>query len=92
MGASGIERFEVSGNRIVVKQLDAKAQTDGGIYLPDQARKRPLIADVILPEAGLIRRGMRVVYSPFAGIPYRDVDGQEYLILDVEDVLLVEKL
>lgn len=86
-----IERYRVMGNRLVVRQCEARTKTDGGIFLPDQAQQKPQVAEVVAAGTGTnISPGRKVVYSPFSGTPYQDVtDGQLYLILDVEDVLLV---
>lgn len=86
-----IERFVVPGERLVVQRLAARDKTDGGIYLPDGAKRRPQLARVVKTyEGALVTPGDLVVYSPFAGTPFVDIDGQEYLILDYEDILMYE--
>ena len=76
--------------RVLVKAIDAPDQTKGGIYLPDSAEKRTNRGEVIaLAEDANeeIAVGDRVIYREFGGTTV-DLDGEEYILLDSDDVIV----
>ena len=86
-------------DKIVVKRLEAEQKTAGGIVLPDTAKEKPKEGVVVsLGNGRLLESGDRasfqvaekdrVIFSSYAGTEVK-VDGQEYLILNEDDVLAV---
>ena len=85
-------------DRIVVKPLDGEEKSSGGIYLPDTAKEKPMQGEVIAVGPGKyieekgdripppVATGDRVIYGKYAGTEVR-IDGEEYKILEVRDVL-----
>ena len=85
-------------NRIVVKAVETEQQTAGGIYLPDTAKEKPQQAEIVAVGSGeyieatgetvapTLAVGDVVFYGRYAGTEVK-VDGQEYKILEVKDVL-----
>ena len=83
-------------DRILVKQQDAEEVTKGGIYLPDVAKEKPAICEVLAVGPGKYEQGVFVpmdievgdtIYcARFGGSTIR-VDGQELLVLRRSDVL-----
>ena len=85
-------------DRIVVKPLEEETQTAGGIYLPDTAKERPQGGEVVAVGPGKFVEskgdrvpppldvGDRVIFGKYAGTEVR-IDGEEYKILEVKDVL-----
>ena len=85
-------------DRIVVKPLEEETQTAGGIYLPDTAKERPQGGKVVAVGPGKFVEskgdrvpppldvGDRVIFGKYAGTEVR-IDGEEYKILEVKDVL-----
>ena len=89
------------GDKLVLKRAEGEDVTSGGIVLPDSTRERPQHGRVLsvgdgklLPDgthvAPEINEGDRVVFSAYAGAEVT-VDGEELLILNVDEVLAVLK-
>ncbi len=85
-------------DRIVVKPLEEDEKTPGGLYLPDTAKEKPIKGEVVAVGPGKfieskgdrvpppLKPGDRVIYGKYAGTEVR-VEGEEYKILEVKDVL-----
>jgi chaperonin GroES len=87
------------GDRIVVEPGEAEEVTQGGIVLPDTAKKRPREGKVLAVGPGkLLDSGERapmeisvgdvVVYSEYGGTEIK-IGGTDYVILDESSVLAV---
>ncbi|HZN59217.1 MAG TPA: co-chaperone GroES [Planctomycetota bacterium] len=85
--------------KIVVKRVEAEEKTKGGIVLPDTAKEKPKEGVVIslgsgkLLESGdrakfQVKEKDRVLFSSYAGTEVK-IDGQDYLIMNEDDVLAV---
>ena len=82
--------FKPLGNRVLAKIPEEKTQTDSGIFLPENASKeKPTQAEVVAVSETTegISVGDTVVYSKFAGTNLT-LDGEDYLVLDVENDIL----
>ena len=88
-------------DRVVVKVLEAKEVTRGGIVLPDTAKEKPQEAEVIAVGKGKVsnegkvitpevKAGDKILFGKYSGTEIT-VDGQEYLILKEEDILAIVK-
>lgn len=85
-------------DRIVVKPIEGEEKTSGGIYLPDTAKEKPMKGEVIAVGPGKfiegkgdripppLKAGDTVLFGKYAGTDVR-VEGEEYKILEVKDVL-----
>lgn len=85
-------------DRIVVKPLEGDDTTAGGIILPDTAKEKPIRGEVMAVGPGKfieskgdrvppsLIAGDRVIFGKYAGTEVR-IDGEEYKILEVKDVL-----
>ena len=69
------------GNRVVAKQLESKEQTASGFYLPQDAKDKPDIAEVVAigNDVKGLKKGDKVVYKTYNS-PVK-IDGEELLIL-----------
>lgn len=87
-------KFEMIGDRCLVKVLKAKGATDTGIILPgaDKQKTDQGVVISVGPGAMLedgrvipmaVKPGDRVLFSTFSGIPVKEKenDDDEYLIL-----------
>ena len=85
--------------KIVVKRVEAEEKTKGGIVLPDAAKEKPKEGLVVslgsgkLLESGdrakfQVKEKDRVLFSSYAGTEVK-IDGQEYLIMNEDDVLAI---
>ncbi len=75
-------------DRVVAVREEAKTQTASGIYLPDTAKEKPVMATVeaIGPDVKGIKKGDRIVYKDYTTTELK-VDGTEYIIVREDDVL-----
>lgn len=88
-------------DRIVVKPIEAEEKTKSGIVLPDTAKEKPMQGEVIAVGPGRyedgkrvpmdVKVGDRVIYSKYGGTEVK-IEGEEYIILSLRDVLaIIEK-
>ena len=80
--------MRVLGNRVLIRKVEPKRQTDGGLFLPDVALEHINQGEVIASANPAIDPGEMVVYPPFAGLKvvYK---GEELLMVDADDILMV---
>ena len=80
-------------DKLVLRQLEAEEKTASGIILPDSAKEKPKQAEVLAVGSEItdIKKGAVVIYKSY-GPDEVKVDGEEYLIAKLEDILaIVEK-
>jgi chaperonin GroES len=75
-------------DRVVAVRVVAPTQTASGIYLPDNAKEKPVLAKVeaIGPDVKGIKVGEQIVYKEYSTTDLK-INGTEYLIVKEEDVL-----
>lgn len=75
-------------DRVVAVREKAASKTASGIYLPDGAKEKPVMATVeaVGPQVQGIKVGDRILYKEYSTTEIR-IDGVEYLIVKEEDVL-----
>ncbi len=87
--------FQPLGNRVLVERIDEPEKTPSGIIIPDNAKEKPLEGNVLaigpeVEEEGHIKVGDRVVFAKYSGTDIT-LNGQEYLILQTDDILGILK-
>ena len=81
-------------DRVVIKMTEAQETTASGIILAGSAKEKPQVAEVVAVGPGKegvvmqVKVGDKVLVSKYSGTDVK-VDGQEYTILKMEDVLAV---
>ena len=89
------------GARVLVKRLEAEEKSAGGIILPEAAQERPREGKVVAVGPGrLDENGERiavsvkvddvVICSSYGGTEIK-MGGEEYLIIDEDDILAVRE-
>ncbi|MHA2609402.1 MAG: co-chaperone GroES [bacterium JZ-2024 1] len=86
-------------DHVVIKRLEREAVSEGGIVLPDVAKDKPVLGEVIAVGPGRIldngqrlppevKKGQKVLFSKYGGneVKYK---GEEYLILREDDILAI---
>jgi chaperonin GroES len=75
-------------DRVVAVREEVAAKTASGLYLPDNAKEKPVVAKVtaVGPEVKTLKVGDKIVYKEYSTTELK-VDGTEYLIVKEEDVL-----
>lgn len=95
----GTKTLRPLGDRVVVKPREEfEARTASGLVIPDTAKEKPQLGDVVAVGPGDFQDGERVpmdiavgdvvVYSKYGGTEVK-LEGTEYLILSARDVLAV---
>jgi chaperonin GroES len=90
------------GDRVVVTPTEeAESRTPSGLVIPDTAKEKPQIGEVVAVGPGArdddgdripmeVSVGDKVLYSKFAGTEIK-LDGAEFLVLSERDLLAVVK-
>jgi chaperonin GroES len=91
-------------DRVIVKAVTQEEKTASGIVLPDTAKEKPMLGEVVATgdgkwdEAGTkrlpvdVKKGDKVIYGKYSGTEYKTKDGEELLILRCSEILaIVEK-
>lgn len=75
-------------DRIAAVHETAPTKTASGIYLPDNAKEKPVLAKVVAigPDVKALKVGDKIVYKEYSTTELK-VDGTEYLLIKEEDVL-----
>lgn len=75
-------------DRVVAVREEAETKTASGLYLPDAAKEKPVVAKVVAigKEVKEVKVGDRIVYKEYAPTELK-ADGREFLILKEEDIL-----
>lgn len=75
-------------DRVVAVREQAQTKTASGLFLPDNAKEKPVIAVVkaVGPDVKTLKIGDRIVYKEYSTTELK-VDEDEYLIVKEEDVL-----
>jgi chaperonin GroES len=90
-------------DKVVVKRLEeVEEKTPGGIIIPDTAKEKPQIGEVVAVGKGKILQdgkvippevkvGDRVLFAKYAGTEVK-IEGEEYLIMSEDEILgIIEK-
>jgi chaperonin GroES len=86
-------------DRLLVKRIEEKETTKGGLIIPDTAKEKPMEGKIIaagkgkVDEDGNLRpldvhQGDRVLFSKYSGTEIQ-LEGDEHLIIREDDVLAV---
>ena len=93
-------KLDPLADRVVLKQCVAEETTKSGIVIPGQSKEKPQQAAVIAVGPGgmvngkevemHVTAGQQVIYSKYAGTEVK-MDGTDYIIVKLEDILAVIK-
>ncbi len=81
-------KFKPLGERVLAERLEEDTKTASGIIIPDNAKEKPLegIVKAIGKEVKEVKVGDTIVFGKYSGTEVK-LEGKEYLILKLEDVL-----
>ncbi|ABG05224.1 10 kDa chaperonin [Rubrobacter xylanophilus DSM 9941] len=82
-------KFKPLGERALVKLVEREEKTASGIVLPDTAKEKPQTAEVIAvgdSEDIKVKEGDVVVFAKYSGTEI-SLNGDDYMILDADDIL-----
>jgi chaperonin GroES len=86
-------------DRVVIKPSPAEEKTKGGIILPDTAKEKPVVGEVVAVGPGKVTEegkkvvpevkvGDKVLYGKYSGTEVT-VEGEEYLIMREADIFAI---
>jgi chaperonin GroES len=80
------------GDRVVAAKEKPESKTASGLYLPDNAKEKPVEAKVLAvgPDVKGVKTGDKIVYKDYSTTELK-IDGNEYLIVKEEDILATIK-
>lgn len=75
-------------DRVVAVKEVAATKTASGLYLPDNAKEKPVLAKVaaVGPDVKTLKVGDKIIYKEYSTTELK-IDNAEYLIVKEEDVL-----
>jgi len=84
-------------DRILVKRIEEESKTAGGIFIPDTAKEKPQMGQIVNVGKGKktedgktipvdVKAGDKVLFGKYAGTEVK-VEGEEYLIMREDDIL-----
>lgn len=84
--------FQPLGKRVLVKRVEETKTTASGIIIPDNAKEKPLMAEVIAvsKEVSEIKKGDKVLFGKYGGTEVK-LGNDELLVLNTEDILGIVK-
>mgnify|MGYP001252710826 CR=1 FL=1 len=75
-------------DRVVAVREQAQTKTASGLYLPDNAKEKPVVAKIqaVGPDVKGLKKDDKILYKEYSTTEIK-IDGVEYLIVKEEDVL-----
>ncbi len=92
-------KFKPLNDRVLVKRLDADEKTAGGLFIPDNAKEKPMQGLVVACGEGKVldngtvrpldvKAGQTVFFRKYAGTEVT-VDGVEHMLMREEEILAI---
>lgn len=86
-------------DNVLIKPLEAEAKTASGIILPDSAKEKPQIGEVMAIGEGkigpkgekhpvVVKVGQKVMYKKWGGSEVK-IENEEWTIVTQEDILAI---
>ena len=90
-------KFRPLHDRVLVRRLEQKEKTAGGIIIPDTAKEKPMEGEVVAVGSGLrneqgqvtpldVKAGDRILFSKWSGTEVQ-MDGEELLVMKESDIM-----
>ena len=87
-------KLKPTADNIVLKAIEAEETTASGIILSTSTKEKPVMSEVIAVGEGTkdvkitVKPGDKVIMAKYAGTEVK-LDGQEYVIVKMGDILAV---
>ncbi len=82
-------KIQPLGSRVLIRPLEQEARTASGLLLPETAKEKPQMGLVIAvgdDEEIKVKVNDKVIFAKYSGTEFK-IDGQEYLLMDANDIL-----
>lgn len=81
------------GDRVVIQPVQEESRTDSGLYIPDTAKEKPQTGVVVAVAESeddyiSVEVGDKVLFPKYTGSEI-SMGGEDYIIMDFEDLLAV---
>ncbi|MGL5082667.1 MAG: co-chaperone GroES [Microcoleaceae cyanobacterium] len=97
--ALNVSTVKPLGDRVFIKVSESEEKTAGGILLPDTAKEKPQVGEIVAAGPGKrnddgsrseleVKVGDKVLYSKYAGTDIK-LSGEEFVLLAEKDILAV---
>jgi chaperonin GroES len=80
-------------DRVVIEPKDVAEKTVGGIIIPDTAKERPNIGEIIAVGTDeelkeIVKVGDKILYAKYGGTEI-ELEGKKFLIVSRNDILAI---
>ncbi len=86
-------------DNILIKPLEAEEKTSSGIILPDSAKEKPQIGEIVAVGPGkvtpkgekeqiVVKPGQKVMYKKWGGNEVK-INGEELVLVEQKDILAI---
>ncbi len=82
-------KIQPLGTRVVIKPLEQGSKTSSGLYIPETAKEKPQTGMVVAvgdAEEIKLKVDDKVLFAKYTGTEFK-LDGEEYLLMECNDVL-----
>ncbi|MBD2446411.1 co-chaperone GroES [Nostoc sp. FACHB-152] len=97
--ALSVSTVKPLGDRVFIKISESEEKTAGGILLPDSAKEKPQVGEIVAVGSGKrnddgthqsidIKIGDKVLFSKYAGTDIK-LGTEEYVLLSEKDILAI---
>lgn len=86
------------GDMVLLESLQKEEVSKGGIIIPDSAKEKPMMANVVAVGPGgkvdgkeitmMVKPGDHVIYRRYAGTDLK-LDGEEYILTRQSDIMAI---
>lgn len=84
-------------DNVLIKPLEAETKTSSGIIIPDSAKEKPQMGEIVAVGAGkvdskgekhpmVVKVGQKVLYKKWGGNEVK-IKGEEWMLVSQEDIL-----
>lgn len=92
-----MKKFRPLHDRVLVKRIEEKEKTIGGIIIPDTAKEKPMEGEVIAVGPGSrndsgnlvaldVKEGDRILFGKWSGTEIK-IDGHDYIVMKESDIM-----
>lgn len=84
--------FQPLGKRVLVKRVEEATKTASGIIIPDNAKEKPLMGEVVSvsKELNELKKGDKILFAKYGGTEVK-LGKDDFLVLNIDDVLGIVK-
>ena len=91
--------FRPLHDRVLVRRIEAEDKTAGGIIIPETAKEKPQVGEVVAIGTGIraedgtitpldVKVGDKILFGKYGGTEVK-VEGEDLLVMREEDVMAV---